>query len=261
MWAHRLPHAARSGTTEPERSRRHARAYCEPCPEGPLGAARRSRSAHAVSRKPLSSLDAAERAQLLRLAFTTGIPALVMLSALDLGLFARGQIGPGLLFILLFLNLPMTGLLVYGMWRLIGGASQGLVQVLYGAGNLTPERQHSSQESLVARGFYREAAEAYRAHILQYPDDHTARIKLALLEYQHLNDPAAAERLYLAVRTGQPTPKLEILATNMLIELYRSTGQRGRLMAELARFAKKYAGTRAGEDAGRALQEMKADND
>lgn len=214
-----------------------------------------------MSKKPLSSLDAAERAQLLRFAFTTGIPALVMLSALDLGLFARGQIGPGLLSLLLVLNLPITGLIVFGMWRMIGGASQGLVQVLYGAGNLTPERQHSSQESLVARGFYREAAEAYRAHLLDYPDDHAARIKLAAVAHQHLNDPGAAERLYLEVRTGQPTPRLEILATNMLIELYRSTGQRGRLMAELAQFAKKYRGTRAGEEAGRALREMKADND
>lgn len=212
-----------------------------------------------MSKGPLPAVDAAERAQLLRFTFMIGVPALFLLSALDLGLFARGQIGPGLLFLLLLLNVPITAVIVFVMWQLIGGASQGLVQMLYGAGNLPPERQHSSQESLVARGFYREAADAYRAHLLAYPDDNPARIKLASVEYQYLKDPATAERLYLEVRTSKPTPKQEILATNMLIELYRSTGQRGRLMAELARFAERYRGTRAGEDAGRALRELKAE--
>lgn len=210
-----------------------------------------------MTRAPLTSVDAAERGQRLKFIVLLGLPALFLLSLLDVGLLARGQISPALFLVLLVLNLPITALIIFLMWRLIGGASRGLTHVLYGAGNLPPERQHSSQESLVARGFYPEAADAFRAHLLEYPDDHAARIKLAALMHQHLHDPAAAERLYLEVRSGQPTPKQEIMATNMLIELYRSTGQRGRLMTELARFAAKYQGTRAGEDAGRALRDLK----
>lgn len=207
----------------------------------------------------LRSVDAAERALLLRLGVLIGIPALFLLSLFDVGLFARGQIGPGVLLLLLALNIPITLLLVFAAWRLIGGVSAGLVQMLLGAGNLPPDPQHSGLESLVARGFYREAAEAYRAHLAAAPGDNAARIKLAEVEYRFLENPAAAERLYLEVRARHPTPREEQLTTNLLIELYRSTGQRGRLMAELARFAARYRGTRAGEDAARALRDLKED--
>jgi hypothetical protein len=214
-----------------------------------------------VSRQPLTSVDAAERAQIIRLGVLLGIPALFLLSLLDLAFFARGQIGPGLLLALLLLNLPLTLVIVYGVWWAISGYSRGLVQVLLGAGNLAPDPQYSSQESLVARGFYREAAEAYRSHLLASPNDHAARIKLAAVEFQHLNNPAAAERLYLEVRAGRPDPRHDAMATNLLIELYRTTGQRGRLMTELARYAARHRGTRAGENAARALREMKAEGE
>lgn len=213
-----------------------------------------------MNKRVLTSLDAAERGQLLRLAVLTGIPALFLLSLLDVAFFARGQIGPGLLLLLLLLNLPITALIVLVVWRLIGGTSRGLVQMALGAGNLPPEPQHSGIESLVARGFYREAADAYRAHLMSTPADNAARLKLAALEQQHLQHPAVAERLYLEVRANHPTPRQDTLATNLLIELYRSTGQRGRLMTELARYAARHRGTRAGEDAGRALRELKSDD-
>ncbi len=212
-----------------------------------------------MSKPRLSAVDAADRGQLLRLGVLIGIPALFLLSLLDVALFARGQIGPGLLLLLLLLNVPITALIVLGMWRLIGASSQGLVQMLLGAGNLPPEPEHSGLESLVARGFYREAAEAYRAHLEASPGDNAARIKLAALEHQNLGNPSAAERLYLEVRANHPTPRQETLATNLLIELYRSTGHRGRLMTELARYAAKHRGTRAGADAARALRELKSD--
>jgi len=214
-----------------------------------------------VSRPPLSSVDAADRALIIRLGVLLGIPALFLLSLLDLAFFARGQIGPGLLLALLLLNIPLTLLIVYGAWWAISGYARGLVHMLLGAGNIAPDPEHSSQESLVARGFYREAAEAYRTHLLVSPNDHAARIKLAAVEFQHLNDPGAAERLYLEVRAGRPDPRHETMATNLLIELYRTTGQRGRLMTELARYAERHRGTRAGESAARALREMKAEGE
>lgn len=213
-----------------------------------------------MTRQVLTTLDAAERGQLLRLAVLIGIPALFLLGLLDVAFFARGQIGPGLLLVLLLLNVPITALIVFLVWRLIGGTSRGLVQMVLGAGNLPPEPEHSALESLVARGFYREAAEGFRTHLATVPHDNAARLKLAALEHQHLQNPAAAEQLYLEVRAHHPTPRQDTLATNLLIELYRSTGQRGRLMTELARYAARHRGTRAGEDAARALRELKTDD-
>jgi hypothetical protein len=47
------------------------------------------------------------------------------------------------------------------------------------------------------------------------------------------------------------------MAANLLIELHRGTGRRDRLLVELARFADRYKGTRAGKHAAMALREMK----
>jgi hypothetical protein len=46
-----------------------------------------------------------------------------------------------------------------------------------------------------------------------------------------------------------------------LIDLHRATGDRGGLMAELARFADRYRGTAAGEAARRELFGMKGEAD
>jgi hypothetical protein len=129
--------------------------------------------------------------------------------------------------------------------------------MVYAGGNLPPDPAHSACEALAARGFYAEAAEAYRNHLLEKPGDHLARVKLAELYRTHLADPDAAERMYLEIRRGKPSAREDRLASNLLIELYRKTGRRDRLMVELARFAAQWKGTRAGEDAARTLHEMK----
>jgi tetratricopeptide (TPR) repeat protein len=129
--------------------------------------------------------------------------------------------------------------------------------MVYAGGNLPPDPAHSAFEALAARGFYAEAAEAYRSHLVANPKDHGARLKLAELYRAHLNDPERAERLYLEIRRGQPSPKEDRLAANLLIELYRFTGRRERLIVELARFADQWKGTRAGQEAARALKELK----
>ena len=77
--------------------------------------------------------------------------------------------------------------------------------------------------------------------------------------FRSLNDPMAAERLYLEVRTMNPTSRQDVTASNQLIDLYRATGQRGRLMVELARFSERYKGTRAAREARRLLDELKAE--
>jgi Arc/MetJ-type ribon-helix-helix transcriptional regulator len=126
-------------------------------------------------------------------------------------------------------------------------------------GNITPEPAHSGMESLIARGFYPEAAEQLRAHLVAAPGDHAARFKLADLYRRHLDNPLAAERLYLEVRSATVAPREEMFAGNMLIELYRETGRKDRQIVELARFAERWRGTAAGRSAAAALKELKQD--
>ncbi|MDH5284969.1 MAG: hypothetical protein OEW80_13910, partial [Gemmatimonadota bacterium] len=51
-----------------------------------------------------------------------------------------------------------------------------------------------------------------------------------------------------------------IFASNMLIELYRTTGRRDRLRVELARFADRYRGTRGGRSAAELLRDIKTED-
>ncbi len=138
-----------------------------------------------------------------------------------------------------------------------GMGATGVVQVISGAGNLAPSPSFSYQESLVARGRYADAADAYRDHLALHPEDHDARLALADLFAGHLDDSAAAERVLLEVRQSLPTEAQERRATEGLIDLYGRTGQTGRRMFELARFAERYAGTAAAAAAKRTLAELK----
>jgi hypothetical protein len=208
-------------------------------------------------RIPLSSEDAAERAQFLRL-FIHLLPFALLLLLAGEGLaYARGMIGGWVLLLLVLLNVPLIfGFSVLVFWMMDRSAT-ALSKMVYAGGNLPPDPEHSSIEALAARGFYTEAAEAYRGHLVAVPTDHAARLKLADLYRSQLNEPAAAERLYLEIRGGNPSPKEDRLAANLLIELYRATGRHDRLIVELARFAAQWKGTRAGTDAAKALKEMK----
>lgn len=209
--------------------------------------------------KAATELDSAERGQFLKL-FVLLLPwALLLLVVGELLAYARGWIGGPLLLFLFLLDVPAVYLFARIVFHLMDRSARAFTDVVLAGGGIPPDPAHSSFESLTARGFYREAAEAYRAHLAVKPGDHLARVKLAELSLRHLDDPGAAERLYLEIRQGQPSPREDRLASNLLIELYRKTGRQDRLMVELARFADRYRGTRAGEDAARTLREMKAD--
>jgi hypothetical protein len=208
-------------------------------------------------KNPLSSTDASERAQFLKL-FLFLLPfALLLLMGGEVIAYGRKWIGGWVLLVLILLDVPVIFAFSVGLFWLMERSASGLTSVVYAGGGLTPDPAHSSFEALAARGFYAEAAEAYRNHLVARPADHSARIKLAELYRAHLDQPEAAERLYLEVRRGKPSPKEDRLASNLLIELYRATGRRDRLMVELARFADQWKGTRAGVDAANTLREMK----
>jgi tetratricopeptide (TPR) repeat protein len=210
-------------------------------------------------RTPLSGADAADRAQFLQLCVRFGVPAFVLLSIGEFMARVRGWIGPWTLVVLLVLNLPVIFVVSGVLYSLIEKTAQSFSQTVLGAGNLPPDPAHSGLESLVARGLYREAVDAFQRFLTAHPGDNLARIKLADVHRAYLGEPEVAERLYLEVRRNQPDPRHEFLAWNLLIELYRSMGRKDRLLVELARFADRYRGTRAGRDAAQALKEMKAE--
>ncbi len=206
---------------------------------------------------PLFSKDSGDKAQFLKLFVRTaiaGFPVLAMGQAFGA---AKGWYGGGTFLLLLLLDIPFVFLLSTALWFVMQSTAQGFANTVLGAGNLKPDPAHSGCESLVARGFYPEAADCFRAMIAEHPGDDLAKIKLAQVCRDHLNDPASAESLLVDVRARGTDPRQAVMAANLLIELYRATGRKDRLMVELARFADRYKGSRAGSEAARTLRELK----
>lgn len=206
------------------------------------------------------SVDAADRAHLVKIAVWFGPAAFIMVSGLWFFLANQGSIPAWVAVVMTVLDIPLVVLGVLAIHHGTNRASTGLVNMLYAVGDIAPPRTYPRQDVMIVRGQYREAAEYFRDHLTVEPDDNEARLRLADLVEQHLDDPAEAERLYLEVRRLQPEPGHEMRAANGLIDLYRKQGRRDRLMVELARFADRYRGTPGAAAASRLLQELKADS-
>lgn len=198
-----------------------------------------------------------ERPELITaLARTTG-PVVVIFVLLGWFLEHSGRMSARAAIGVMALGIPVGLLAGLGVWYLSHASSTSLVQVITGAGNLRPTEGFSYQEALVARGKLEEARLAYLDHLRQNPGDVNARLALARLFNDHLKSPEQAEREYLDARGQQPSAEQEFVIGNGLIDLYRAQGQRGKEMAELARFAERFAGTDAGERARQALRNLK----
>jgi hypothetical protein len=140
-----------------------------------------------------------------------------------------------------------------------GWAAAGLVTTLTAGGGLTPRRSFSFEESLIASGRLTEAREALLAHLAREPRDSAAALALASLHRDQLRDPAGAVRVLLDLRRHPLPEAVEFSVTNQLIDLYRATGDRGRELTELARFADRFKHTTAGAQARLALTRIKSD--
>ena len=206
--------------------------------------------------KRLLDVDSGDRMNRLRMIVWLGPAVFLMLSLAEWKAVGAGP----LLLLLMILNIGVIALIVYFLTRGIDAGARSWVGMVSAAGNIAPAASFSAQESLIIRGHFREAEASFLAHLAEHPADHEARLALAELYRRHLADPTAAEQLYLQVRQNQPTKKQEATASNQLIDLYRVTGQRGRLMTELARYAQRYSGTRAGAEAKKALSQMKLED-
>jgi len=209
-----------------------------------------------MTHKRLRDIDSGERMNRLRVIGWLGPAVFLMLTLAEWKTFGFGPI----LLLLMVLNIGIIALLGFLLLRGIDLGARGWVGMVSGAGNIEPAASFSAQETLIIRGRFSEAETAFLAHLADHPQDHDARLALADLYRRHLDKPQEAERLYLHVRQNRPTGKQEATASNQLLDLYRLTGQRGRLMAELARYAERYGGTRAGAEARKALDQMKQEN-
>jgi len=197
-----------------------------------------------------------ERAQRLKLIVWLGGPTYVILAVL----FILGRISGGVFVLLLVLNLGFVPLVAWLILRSSEKAATGLARTIYAQGNLAPAPTFSAEESLIIRGKTGEAEELLRGRILARPAELESRMKLAeLLERTGRYD--EAETIYLEVRRLQPSARVEMTASNRLLNLYRKTGRHDRLKVELARFADRWKGTTAGDHAGRLLRELKDESE
>ncbi len=199
-----------------------------------------------------------DRNEHLNVIFKITGPVIVLMGFLAFALWYMDRIG-GAAALGLFLTSPFLGvglglLLSRGTTR----AAERIGNLLVANQNLAPAASFSYQESLVARGEPELAREAYESHLALHPDDLDARLALAALWRDQLGNPDRAIDCYLAIRRLNPNPDQEFLIGNALIDLYRSTGQTGRELTELSRFAERFAGTEAGIRAREALRRRKA---
>jgi hypothetical protein len=207
----------------------------------------------------LTDLDSADRALFLKLyirLLLIGGPLLLVIIG---GAVAKGWIPPWLGVILAILDPGMIYLLARGLFWLMDRGAIGFANMVYAGGGHPLAPPHSAIESLEVRGFYVEAADGWRQHLLQFPGDNQARFKLATLCHRQLGRADEAEGVLLEVRRSNPTDAEERQASNLLIDLFHATGQRDREIVELARFADRWKGTVAAADASRRLRELKSE--
>ncbi len=205
----------------------------------------------------LKDVDTGDRAFLFRALAGTVPAALLISAAVAFYLHETRHIG----------GWAMAGVVAVGAiagagtgflaWVSADRTGRGIAHVLLAAGNLPPAPSFSYQESLVARGRLQEAVASFEAHLGEHPDDQDARLAMANILAGPLHQPDAAARIFRAVRARARTPSEEFRAHQALIDLHRATGDRGALMAELARFADRYRATAAGRAARELLADLK----
>jgi hypothetical protein len=197
----------------------------------------------------LVDIDAAERSMLTRIAVLAGLPLLLIL------LMAEWAFAHRLLWLLVVPDVVVVSAIVLLLWGTIRGAGGITGGLLMPSG--TPHgRQYSEQDALVARGDFSAAADSYRAFLVAFPDDLNARLGLGALLAGPLDDAAAAERCFLEIRNQHPSAEQEQVVGNALIDLYRGSGRRHELKAELARFARLNRRNRVGAMARKHLREL-----
>ena len=197
--------------------------------------------------------------RLMRVVVLFGCSTFIILSFLWYFMLEKGWISQLAFVLLLILNLPITAAAVVFVHRTVGSASVFVVKTIFADGDIPPPPTYPRQDVLIARGKYAEAADWFRDHIRIEPDDHEARLRLAMLLETHLKGYDEAEQLLLKIRNANPPgdARQQMQASNHLIDLYRKLGRTDRLRVELARFCDRYRGSPQAAGAARELKELK----
>lgn len=203
--------------------------------------------------------DPTDALRLMKVVVLFGTSCFIILSFLWYFMLEKGWISPLAFVLLLILNFPITGVAVVFVHRTVGNAAVFMVKTMFADGDIPPPPTYPRQDVLIVQGKYAEAADWFRDHIRIEPEDHEARLRLALLLETHLKGYDEAEQLLLKIRNATPPGDARQLmqASNHLIDLYRKTGRTNRLMVELARFVDRYRGSPQAAGAARELKELK----
>jgi len=203
--------------------------------------------------------DPTDALRLMKVVVLFGTSCFILLSFLWYFMLEKGWISQLAFVLLLILNLPITAVAVVFVHRTVGNAAVFMVKTMFADGDIPPPPTYPRQDVLIVQGKYAEAADWFRDHIRIEPEDHEARLRLALLLETHLKGYDEAEQLLLKIRNATPPgdARQQMQASNHLIDLYRKTGRTDRLMVELARFVDRYRGSPQAAGAARELKELK----
>lgn len=203
--------------------------------------------------------DPTDALRLMKVVVLFGTSCFIILSFLWYFMLEKGWISQLAFVLLLILNLPITAVAVVFVHRTVGNAAVFMVKTMFADGDIPPPPTYPRQDVLIVQGKYAEAADWFRDHIRIEPEDHEARLRLALLLETHLKGYDEAEQLLLKIRNATPPgdARQQMQASNHLIDLYRKTGRTDRLMVELARFVDRYRGSPQAAGAVRELTELK----
>jgi tetratricopeptide (TPR) repeat protein len=200
--------------------------------------------------KPLRDVDTGDQSEQVRFTVLVVLPGTFMLLMVEAMVW-----GPGYFLLRVALNVSLLTLLSRLVWPLISRGSAKLVNGLLAGGGDAHTVEYSEVEALIIQGRHAEALEMYRAIADAVPDA-DVRLRLGDLLQLHFKDVAAAEAAYLAARQASPNPAQESRIINSLIDLYRESGNREGMKAELTRFARLHAGKPIGEQAREAVRRM-----
>jgi len=204
--------------------------------------------------------DPTDLIRLLRVVLLFGCPCFVILSALWYFMLEQGWISAPVFGLLLLVNIPISAAGVIAVHRTVGNTAVFVVKTIFADGDIPPPPTYPRQDVLIVQGKYADAADWFRDHIRIEPDDHEARLRLAMLLETYLKGYDEAERLFLQIRNAKPPgdARQQMQACNLLIDLYRKTGRTDRLVGELARFVERYRGSPQAAGAARELKELRA---
>ena len=139
------------------------------------------------------------------------------------------------------------------LWKTISGTSRAFIRTLFSTGGPPPPPPTSHIEALEARGSYHEADLAWAGHCALYPHDTRSHLAWSRLVRRQTGDSARARDIVLTARRGVRSPEAQDAVSNALLDLLEATGDGGRWMTELARFAARHPDDRAGHAAREAL--------